>query len=103
MLLNPEAQRRAQREIDEVVGRDRLPTFADRENLPYTQCVMQEVMRYTNYSLSRIQSHDSPLQMATSDPYRDATFEYFRRCLRRDADTQGIRYDRELQVRGLYD
>ncbi|KAI0755469.1 cytochrome P450 [Irpex lacteus] len=37
MLLNPDAQAKAQREIDEVVGRDRLPNFADRDSLPYVQ------------------------------------------------------------------
>jgi Cytochrome P450 len=29
MIAFPEVQRRAQAEIDAVVGRDRLPTFAD--------------------------------------------------------------------------
>ncbi len=46
MVLNPDIQSRAQSEIDEVVGRDRLPNFADRDALPYVQCLMQEVMRY---------------------------------------------------------
>lgn len=50
MLLNPDVQAKAQNEIDEVVGRDRLPTFADRDALPYVQCVMQEVLRYGPYS-----------------------------------------------------
>ncbi|KAJ7866311.1 cytochrome P450, partial [Mycena leptocephala] len=35
MLTNPEAQRKAQCEIDAVVGRDRLPQFEDMELLPY--------------------------------------------------------------------
>ncbi|KAI0755470.1 cytochrome P450 [Irpex lacteus] len=46
MLLNPDVQAKAQNEIDEVVGRDRLPTFADRDALLYVQCVMQEVLRH---------------------------------------------------------
>ena len=35
MTLHPEAQKKAQDELDRVVGPDRLPTFADRPNLPY--------------------------------------------------------------------
>ena len=45
MVLNPEVQRKAQEEIDRVVGTDRLPQFTDRENLPYLECVVQEVLR----------------------------------------------------------
>lgn len=35
MLLHPEVQRRAQAEIDAVVGADRLPSFEDRAELPF--------------------------------------------------------------------
>lgn len=35
LILNPEVQRKAQAEIDTVVGHGRLPTFADRDSLPY--------------------------------------------------------------------
>ncbi|KAI0295706.1 cytochrome P450 [Russula brevipes] len=34
MTLHPEAQKRAQAELDAVLG-DRLPTFADKDDLPY--------------------------------------------------------------------
>ncbi|EIM85529.1 cytochrome P450 [Stereum hirsutum FP-91666 SS1] len=46
MTLHPDARNRAQAEIDAVVGRDRLPTFADREHLPYTEALVQEVFRW---------------------------------------------------------
>jgi len=46
MLKNPEAQRLAQLEIDRVVGTDRLPTFEDKENLPYVQALCAEVLRF---------------------------------------------------------
>ncbi|KAJ3522356.1 hypothetical protein NM688_g8885 [Phlebia brevispora] len=46
MTLYPEAQRKAQEEIDRVVGTDRLPVFADRENLPYVEALVQEVFRW---------------------------------------------------------
>ncbi len=45
MLKNPEVQRRAQLEIDEVVGTDRLPTFDDTKDLPYVRGVCAEVLR----------------------------------------------------------
>lgn len=46
MMMNPEAQKRAQQEIDRVVGTGRLPDFGDRDSLPYVECVVQETMRY---------------------------------------------------------
>lgn len=46
MLKNPEVQQRAQAEIDRVVGTDRLPTFADRDNLPYTAAIVKESTRW---------------------------------------------------------
>ncbi|EIW83763.1 cytochrome P450 [Coniophora puteana RWD-64-598 SS2] len=46
MLRYPEVQKRAQAEIDSVVGRDRLPTFEDRETLPYVECIWRELLRW---------------------------------------------------------
>ncbi|KAG6809055.1 hypothetical protein H0H92_001766 [Tricholoma furcatifolium] len=46
MVLYPECQLKAQEELDRVVGTDRLPEFADRENLPYLECVLQETARW---------------------------------------------------------
>lgn len=48
MLKNPEVQRKAQEEIDSVVGNDRLPSFEDREQLPYVRAVCTEVLRYVD-------------------------------------------------------
>jgi cytochrome P450 len=45
MTLHPEVQAKAQAEIDAVVGRDRLPTFSDRPQLPYVRAVVSEVLR----------------------------------------------------------
>ncbi|TCD66168.1 hypothetical protein EIP91_001722 [Steccherinum ochraceum] len=45
MLLWPDAQRKAQEEIDKVVGTHRLPDFGDREHLPYTEALLKECMR----------------------------------------------------------
>ena len=39
-------QLRIQEELDRVVGRDRMPTLADRKNLPYTEAFLYESMRH---------------------------------------------------------
>ncbi|CCM06848.1 uncharacterized protein FIBRA_09153 [Fibroporia radiculosa] len=46
MVMHPVVQARAQAELDTVVGKTRLPTFDDRERLPYLQCVISEVFRW---------------------------------------------------------
>lgn len=46
MAMFPEVQQRAQTELDSVIGRDRLPSFEDRDKLPYVESVCKEVMRY---------------------------------------------------------
>ncbi|EKM55768.1 uncharacterized protein PHACADRAFT_209296 [Phanerochaete carnosa HHB-10118-sp] len=46
MLTNPDVQRKAQAEIDRVVGNGRLPDFTDRDLLPYIECVVKETMRW---------------------------------------------------------
>lgn len=46
MVLHPEQQARAQKEIDQVIGPGRLPEFADRPSLPYVECILQETLRY---------------------------------------------------------
>lgn len=46
MTLYPEAQNKAREEILRVVGEDRLPTFADRDNLPYVGALVKEVLRW---------------------------------------------------------
>ncbi|KAH7715722.1 Protein CYP-14A3 [Aphelenchoides avenae] len=48
MTRYPDVQRKAQAEIDEVVGSDRLPSIADKSNLPYLNAVVQEILRYSN-------------------------------------------------------
>lgn len=46
MVLFPEVQRKAQEEIDRVVGRDRLSTLSDREELPYINAITKEATRW---------------------------------------------------------
>ncbi|KAH9179333.1 cytochrome P450 [Lactarius sanguifluus] len=46
MLAYPETQARAQAELDAVVGRERLPTFADYPHLPYIRAMVKEALRW---------------------------------------------------------
>jgi hypothetical protein len=46
MLMNPDAQTKAQEEIDRVIGTDRLPTFDDESKLPYVSALSKEVFRW---------------------------------------------------------
>lgn len=46
MVLHPEVHKKAQAEIDRVIGRERLPDFSDVESLPYISAVIKEVMRW---------------------------------------------------------
>ena len=46
MVAHPEIQKRAQDELDTVVGRSRTPTFADAPNLPYIQALVKESLRW---------------------------------------------------------
>lgn len=46
MVRNPEVQKRAQAEIDGLVGTERLPNLSDRDDLPYVNALMKEVMRW---------------------------------------------------------
>jgi len=46
MIAHPEVQKRAQAELDTVVGRSRVPTFSDAPSLPYVQAIVREVLRW---------------------------------------------------------
>ncbi|XP_059488140.1 cytochrome P450 18a1 [Neocloeon triangulifer] len=45
MLHHPEVVKSMQEELDQVVGRKRLPNLDDLPYLPYTECVILEVLR----------------------------------------------------------
>lgn len=46
MLLHPDVKTMAQKEIDGVIGYNRLPTLEDQDQLPYVNRVLQEVLRW---------------------------------------------------------
>ena len=74
LVLHPQVQKRAQEELDLVVGRDRFPTFDDRPRLPYIEAICRELVRWqmvtpmgsaipyycTQREVKRIPSRSSP-------------------------------------------
>ncbi|XP_069024316.1 cytochrome P450 2U1 [Embiotoca jacksoni] len=47
MVLRPDIQDKVQAEIDEVVGRHRIPSLTDKGSLPFTEATIMEVQRLT--------------------------------------------------------
>ncbi|KAF8632647.1 hypothetical protein AX17_004780 [Amanita inopinata Kibby_2008] len=46
MAKYPDVQRKAQAEIDQVIGHNRLPDFNDKQSLPYISAMTKEIMRW---------------------------------------------------------
>ena len=47
MALYPEVQKKAQQELDAVVGTEgRLPDFSDQPSLPYITAIVKELLRW---------------------------------------------------------
>ncbi|KAL3594211.1 hypothetical protein FPOAC2_08516 [Fusarium poae] len=47
MVLHPEIQKKAQDELDAVIGPGKLPEFSDRPSLPYIEHIVQEIYRWS--------------------------------------------------------
>ena len=47
MVLYPDVQKRAQEEMDSVLGHDHLPVFRDADALPYLKAVQSELLRWS--------------------------------------------------------
>jgi cytochrome P450 len=45
LSANPAAQRKAQTELDSIVGSSRSPSFDDEQNLPYIRAIVKETLR----------------------------------------------------------
>ena len=45
MVKNPDIQKKVQHQIDAVIGQGRLPTFSDRDHLPYIDAILFETLR----------------------------------------------------------
>ncbi|XP_073483734.1 cytochrome P450 1B1-like [Aquarana catesbeiana] len=49
LIRYPDVQRKLQCEVDEFVGRDRLPCIEDQPNLPYVMAFIYELMRFSSF------------------------------------------------------
>ncbi|KAJ7453443.1 cytochrome P450 [Mycena latifolia] len=65
MLSNPDAQKRAQAEIDSLTGGKYLPDFDDETSLPYVSALVKEVLRWRNVTPVAV-----PHLLTTDDKYR---------------------------------
>ncbi|KAJ7289105.1 cytochrome P450 [Mycena rebaudengoi] len=65
MLANPNAQKKAQEEIDAVVREGHLPSFDDEESLPYVSAIVKEVLRW-----KPVAPIGFPHAVAVEDTYR---------------------------------
>ncbi|KAM0239281.1 hypothetical protein ACHAPO_003252 [Fusarium lateritium] len=67
MVLHPEIQRKAQDELDAVIGPGKLPEFSDRSSLPYIEHIVQEIYRTVVYANSYAIAHDERVYKAPRD------------------------------------
>jgi len=51
MVKHPEVFKKAQDEIDRVIGNDRLIDYDDMDSLPYFAAVLKEVLRWVRFRL----------------------------------------------------
>ncbi|EUC61304.1 cytochrome P450 family protein [Rhizoctonia solani AG-3 Rhs1AP] len=65
MMLHPHVAHKAREEIDRVVGTERLPTMSDRNDLPYLECVLSEILRWQPPT-----SMEVPHRVKQDDEYR---------------------------------
>jgi cytochrome P450 len=68
----------AQSEIDRIIGKDRLPTLADRDALPYMEAVYKELLRWQPLGPIGIPHR---LGSKADDEYK-GKFGYARLCIR---------------------
>lgn len=99
MALHPDVASKAQQEIEAVVGTHRLPTFADREYLPYVSALTKEVLRWNSVvplgSLHNLLFTSAPFQMLLNS---GAPRRHTRRCPRRLLHPERIAGHAKLMV-----
>ncbi|KIK93319.1 hypothetical protein PAXRUDRAFT_12727 [Paxillus rubicundulus Ve08.2h10] len=67
MVENPHVWKRAQAEIDAVLGMDRFPEYEDRPSLPYVEAILRETTRWQPVTPL------VPHAVSSSDIYKGAT------------------------------
>ncbi|RGP79472.1 hypothetical protein FLONG3_2433 [Fusarium longipes] len=92
MVLHPEIQKKAQDELDAVLGPGKSPKFSDRPSLPYIEHIVQEIYRTVVYANSYAIAYDervyqaphdfNPDRYAAGEPYAVGNFGFGRRCVK---------------------
>ena len=73
MASHPDIQKKAQDELDNVIG-DRLPTISDRDNTPYLNALIQEVLRWhPSLPMSELLTAEFLILPLTRNPIRHRT------------------------------
>ena len=54
LVAFPEVQAKVHQEIDNVLGRNRLPRFEDRSRLPYLEATIMEIMRHSSFAYETV-------------------------------------------------
>jgi cytochrome P450 len=68
MALYPDVQKKAQEELDRVIGGDRLPLTSDKANLPYIEAIVKETHRW--HPVAPMAVPHCPLEEDSIDGYR---------------------------------
>jgi cytochrome P450 len=76
MLMNPDVQTEAHRELDRVLAPGDLPNFSLEPDLPYITAIVREVFRYNIIIWYPIYSQNLSMQVSTSGASRFSTSGY---------------------------
>lgn len=93
--MHPDVQLKAQKEVDSVVGPDRLPEFSDMSNLTFISAIVKEVFRFVYSPLLSECSHVY-YQVEPCPTSRIASCDNWGRCL------WGLSYSERLLGLGQY-
>ncbi|KAJ8508558.1 hypothetical protein ONZ45_g9169 [Pleurotus djamor] len=88
VLLSPSVQRRAHEELDRVVGRDRMPSFSDFDDLHYIRATVKEVLRWRPVGPMAV-----PHRLETDDVYEGYDLPKGSMCI---ANVWGLNLDPEV-------
>ena len=73
MTMYPDVFKKAQAEVDGVIGNERLPTMEDRHALPYVNAICTELLRWSVLVPLRRPSYSRACAFLTRETLHDAT------------------------------